>query len=201
MLSLQHERCHFQGSPMHKNIGLSVLLLISTLFINGCVSYGNYPDIKTTTTAKQNPHLKFQYTGTTGWFGGGKSIEATLRNEGNFKSVEKLNGIEDDGLFINIKTKPSSPSVAAALFGYISFSTLTFTPFWSTQDGYEILFEVHKDGKRLQNYNYDFNRNTFIWMPMIVLSWINFFTPSEEDAFVAVTRQFLKDAQPILMSK
>jgi len=185
---------------MLKKTGLFTLLLLLTLFVQGCVSYGNYPKIDKTQTQNEYPDLKYTLSGTKGWGGGAKSLEKTLRLEGNFSSIEKLSAKEDSGLLINAKISAVAPSVGSMVFGYISYISLTTLPFWSTQDGYDITFEVYNDGERLKNYNYSFNRRTFVWMPMVLMVWVNYFTPSEKDGFSAVTRQFLQDAEPVLKS-
>lgn len=183
---------------MLNTIKLFSLTLLLALFLTGCVSYGNYPKADNFQTKKSYPDLKYSITGAKSWGGGARSLEETLKLEGNFNSTEKLEAKEDSGLFVNAKIHAVAPSIPAMAFGYLSYSTLTFLPFWSTQDGYEVTFEVYNDGKRLKNYNYSFNRRSFVWMPMIVLVWVNYFTPSEKDVFAAVTRQFLKDAEPVL---
>jgi len=193
---------------MQTKTGLYFLFFLSILILNGCVSYGNYPKVESFESKKEYPHLKYTLSGTKGWGGGSRSLEETLKLEGNFKSIEKLGTNletnletkEETGLFINAKTHAIAPSIPAMAFGYASYATATFLPFWSTQDGYEITFEVYNDGKRLKNYNYSSNRRTFVWMPMIVLVWVNYFTPSEKDVFAAITRQFLIDAEPVLNS-
>lgn len=185
---------------MLKKSGLLTLIILFIATINGCVSYGNYPKIDNVQTEDEYPDLKLTLSGTKGWGGGARALEGVLIREGNFKSVEKLSEKENKGLLINANVRGVSPSISAAAFGYLSYSTLTFLPFWSTQDGYEIDFEVYNNGKRLKNYNYSFNRRTFVWMPMILFVWVNYFTPSEKDAFEAITRQFLKDAEPVLES-
>ncbi len=90
------------------------------------------------------------------------------------------------------------PSVPAAGFGYLSFSMLTLLPAWSTQDGYEVIFEVHRDGKRLRSFDYSFQRGSFVWLPMVLFIWVNALTPSEESVFEAVANRFLQDAKPYL---
>ena len=185
---------------MLKKIGLLILVTFFIVTMNGCVSYGNYPKIDSVQIDDEYPDLKYTLSGTKGWGGGAKALEGILKQEGSFKSVEKLTERENKGLLINADVSAISPSIPAAAFGYLSYSTLTFLPFQSTQDGYEINFEVYNNGKRLKNYNYTFNRRTFIWMPMILFVWVNYLTPSEKDAFEAITRQFLKDAEPLLES-
>jgi hypothetical protein len=94
-----------------------------------------------------------------------------------------------------------APSIPAMVFGYISASTLTLTPFWSTQDGSDLFFEVFKDGERVKTFHYEVRRKGFVWLPMLPVAWVNFFTYSEEDAFRASAYKFFADARPIFESE
>lgn len=177
------------------------LAVSAAMMLQGCVGYRNVPRVSAAAPDIEYPDLKYRYTGTGGMFGGTSGLKDLFRKGGYFRSVERVSVVVDKGLFIDVRIRSISPSIPAIAFGYISVSTLTLLPFWSTQDGYEVLFDLYRDGKRLKSYEYEFRRNSFIWAPMVALIWVNAFTPSEYGSFEAVGRKFLDDARPVIMGK
>lgn len=91
-----------------------------------------------------------------------------------------------------------SKSIYTLVFGYLGLGTLTILPFWSTEDGYDIQYEVRKDGKLVKAFQYEVRRSGFIWLPMLVVSWVNIFTYSEREAFEATAYKFFDDAATVL---
>jgi len=95
--------------------------------------------------------------------------------------------------FIDIKVTTVAPSVQTMIFGYVSVSTLGATPVWSTQDGNDIVFTLYDKGERIRSYEYEVRRSAFLWLGMLPVAWVNFFTPSEKNVFTAITHQFFLD--------
>ena len=79
----------------------------------------------------------------------------------------------------------------AVFFGYLSVSSATLLPFWSMNDGSVLQFTLYRDGENLRSQEYVISRNSFVWLGMLPLVWVNLLTPSEEEAFASCTRDFL----------
>lgn len=95
------------------------------------------------------------------------------------------------GPFLKVTIKQLPPSAAAAVFGYLSYATLTVLPFWSLNDGSSLLFEFYQNGELVRSKEYLIQRRTFVWLAMLPFVWVNGLTPSEQQAFANVTRDFL----------
>lgn len=176
------------------------LILIISMMLQGCVAYRNVPKPSSPPTEKSFPDVKYRYKGTgTGMFGGTKALKEIFKDGRYFNSVERVSDPVNEGIFIDVEVRSLAPSVPALGFGYLSVATLTILPFWSTQDGYEILFVVYRDGDRLKSYEYGFQRNSMVWLPMVLISWVNVFTPSEEGSFESVGKKFLEEARPLIL--
>jgi len=100
----------------------------------------------------------------------------------------------DQGLFVEVETKWKPMSMPAFIFGYISLSTLTILPSWSTEDGYVIKYNVYVDKQLKETYQYDATRKTGLWLGLLPLAWINWATYDEVDVFDATTAQFSVDS-------
>ncbi len=177
---------------------LAVVLLVSLPLVSGCVTYRAYPDASTAAAPVPGVAATYRYDGSPGMFGGGNGLKDAFRNAPVFYRMERVQQPVDEGVFIDVTVKILPPSIPAIGFGYLSFSTLTLLPAWSTRDGYEVLFDLYRDGRRVRSFDYTFYRGSFVWLPMVLFIWVNALTPSEESAFEAVAEQFLLDAGPYL---
>lgn len=124
-----------------------------------------------------------------------KSLADQFKHHAPFEEVQFSTEKVDEGIFIDVHVEAVLPSNPALVFGYISVSTLTILPFWSTQDGSEIIITVYEDGQRLKGFDYSVRRKGFVWILMLPLIWVNAFTPNEAEAFEAITNQFFIDYQ------
>jgi hypothetical protein len=107
----------------------------------------------------------------------------------------------DKGLYLEVNTKWKPITLPALVFGYLSVSTLTILPAWSTQDGYIVDYDLYVDGVKKDAFKYDITRKMGLWLPLLPLAWINAFTYSESEAFAATARQFSIDAQTYFGTK
>lgn len=104
----------------------------------------------------------------------------------------------EQGLFVAVETEWRPMSLPALVFGYISASTLTILPAWSTQDGYLVNYNLYVDGAMKETYRYKITRKAGLWLGLLPFAWINSFTYKETDAFTATANQFSLDARPYL---
>ncbi len=167
------------------------LAAVSISLLSGCMSYSNYPDTPPTASpAKRAGTLNYKIDGSA-MFAGPTAIREVIATDAPFQSVAPAEKELQTGNYLSVKIEQNSPSLVATVFGYISYATLTIIPFWSTQDGSTLTFTEYKDGANVKSKEYVIKRGTFVWLPMILVAWVNVFTPSEEDAFKASTRDFL----------
>lgn len=163
----------------------------------GCVTYRNFPrDYVKSPPAKTAGTLTYKIVGSSA-AGGVRELQEVMQKKSPCDSAERTEGPPSSGYYVEIRIKGMAPSIPAMVFGYLSVSTLTLTPFWSTQDGSDLFFEVFKDGERVKTFHYEVRRKGFVWLPMLPIAWVNFFTYSEEDAFRAIAYQFFADARSI----
>jgi hypothetical protein len=130
--------------------------------------------------------------------GGYSRLQEIFRNEGLCRQMEPVEADPGKGLYIEVEAKWKPVTLPALIFGYLSVSTLTLLPAWSTKDGYLVKYDVYLDGEKKETYHYEITRKAGIWIGLLPFSWVNFITYSEEDAFEAITYQFIHDAQPYL---
>ena len=127
---------------------------------------------------------------------GDASIRQVFDKESGFTKVEQveITAPPAEGLYVKSTVENMPPSVGSGVSMYVSYATIFIIPAWSTSDGSRLLFDVYRDGAHQKRYEYAVQRKTFVWLPMVLFLWVNFFTTSESEAFEAVTRQFLREA-------
>jgi len=172
-----------------------VTALIASL-ATGCVTYRNFPREYVNAPP---PHFggKATYKVVGSSIAGGVRELGQVLESRSFANMERVEERPSQGYYVEVHVKGQAPAIPAMVFGYISFSLLTLTPFWSTQDGSDLYFEVYRDNQRLQTLHYEVRRMGFVWLPMLPIAWVNFFTYSEEDAFRAIANKFFEDARPL----
>ena len=176
---------------MKKVTKLSIIGLL--LFTISCMSYRHLPQVAENGVAN-NPRattLEYRVDGNA-MFAGPTVIREEIAASAAFTKKLPTEVEPKTGYFLNVEIKQLSPSIAAVVFGYISYATLTILPFWSTEDGASLTYSFYKDGKRLAAKEYVINRGTFVWLGMLPFVWVNLITPSEEEAFRAATRDFMQ---------
>lgn len=130
--------------------------------------------------------------------GGYQKLQEMFKSAGLCKKMIPVDSSPTKGLYVEIEAKWKPMTMPALIFGYLSVATLTLLPAWSTHDGYVVKYIVYIDGKGVETYQYEITRKVGIWIGLLPFAWINFLTPSEEDAFEATTYQFVKDARQFL---
>lgn len=141
--------------------------------------------------------LRYSIEGTA-LFNGQKAIGRVFDQRSGFSEAEQVPpapaAAPDQGLYVKTEVEYLAPSIGSGVSMYVSYATLFLVPAWSTSDGAWLHFDVYRDGVHRQRYDYRVHRKSFVWLPMVLVAWVNFFTPTERDAFEAVTKQFLADA-------
>ncbi len=180
---------------------LNLLLIFSFLVhLNSCiVAYRRYPDVskRVGMDSKLKGPLLYDITGTTS-LNGNEAIRNVFRNNPIFRTVERVDSMPGEGLFVKVRIETVSVSMSSVAGGFISYLTLTLVPCWSTRDGANIFYEVYLDGKRLKTFEYEFRRFIMIWIVNLPLIWVNLFTPSEYGAVEATAKKFFEEADTLL---
>jgi hypothetical protein len=174
-------------------IGTAVLLAVACALVCGCVQYKSFPqDYVGKKPAKEYKTLYYNILNGT-VFGGYQRLNDVFRSESPFEETIKTD-TPQPGLYVRVRIEQVIPSAASLIFAYISASTLTLTPVWSTQDGYDVYYEIYKDGVLAKQFNYQVRRDAFVWIVMAPFAWVNAFTYNEGEAMEATAFKFFADA-------
>lgn len=159
--------------------------------------------------SREAGELRYSIYGS-GLLNGQIAVREVFDHEAPFRKVEQVTTpiqadgyaapapIPSSGLYIKTTVENMPPSIPAGIAAYLSYSTLFILPFWSTEDGSRLLFDVYRDGQHQRRFEYPLHRSTYGWAPLLLLVWVNGVTPGEQDAFRAATRQFLSEAAALL---
>lgn len=175
-------------------------LTIGFIFIlNGCVfGYRNYPRAQVGKPYPEKKYGKIYYQIKGSALAGGyTSLRNVIKNHSPFNESEERLDAPGTGLYVRAEIQKLPFSIPAVIFGYISYSTLTLTPVWSTKDGYIVRFYVYKDNTLQKTFDYDLRRTGAIWLGLLPFIWINALTANEEAAFGAIAKQFFIDADTL----
>ena len=63
------------------------------------------------------------------------------------------------------------------------------------QKRYDVQYDLYIDMEKKKGYHYSFIQQVYIWAPLVLVAWVNFSTPSEQEALTATMFQFFRDAQ------
>ena len=132
--------------------------------------------------------------------GGYSELQTFFRTAGVCKKMMPVDANPGKGLYVDVVTTWKPMTMPALIFGYISVSTLTLLPAWSTRDGYNVKYDVYVGEKKAETYNYEITRKVGLWLGLLPFAWVNLFTYNEEDAFEATANQFVIDARQHLTS-
>ena len=170
----------------------NLFILLMACSTSACMTYHNFPEVPSTPsiTPKHSGVLVYQIEGSA-LFAGPTAIRNVVTSEAPYASSVPTDKEVKSGDYLHVSIAQTSPSMAATVFGYISYSTLTILPFWSNQDGSVLTFMLYRNGALVSSKEYVINRGTFVWLGMLPFAWVNFMTPSEEQAFAASTSDFL----------
>jgi hypothetical protein len=132
--------------------------------------------------------------------GGYGKLQTFFRDTDVCRKMVAVDEKPKKGLYVEVDTHWKPISMPALVFGYLSVSTLTFLPAWSTKDGYIVKYNVYVDEKKMETYKYEITRTAGLWLGLLPFAWINLLTYDEEDAFKATSNQFVIDARQYLTS-
>ncbi|APH42053.1 Uncharacterized protein A9P81_2393 [Leptospira interrogans serovar Copenhageni/Icterohaemorrhagiae] len=179
---------------------IAVILFLAFL---QCVTYRDFPKDyigKAPQSKSSNKILYYKiYNGTIA--GGSNRLNDVIQFDSPFSQTVKSDTLPEKGLYLKITIEQRLPNIASFIFGYISFVTLTIFPFWSNEDGSNVLFQIYQDGQFLKSYEYRVRRSGFVWILMAPFAWVNAFTYSESEAFEAIAFKFFEDSAPDLLNK
>ena len=133
--------------------------------------------------------------------GGQTALETIFRERTPFTKTRLVNEVPSEGLYCLVDVEWRPLSLPALVFGYISISTLTLLPAWSTRDGYVVHYHVFQNAKERDSFSYPITRKMGLWAGLLPFVWANLFTYSEEEAFEATTYQFFRDAAPTFATR
>lgn len=128
---------------------------------------------------------------------GDKAIDKVLAESPAFSGPVRIyegNPEPDKGLFLEVHVQWVPPTATAMVFGYLSVATLTILPAYSGHDGYVVSYRLFRDGELAKVYQYPVTRKVALWLPLLVLVWVNAMTPGESKVFTRTTHRFLADA-------
>ncbi|QXE91263.1 hypothetical protein KP001_01600 [Geomonas subterranea] len=176
-------------------------LLILCLILSGCVTYRDFPAAALDRKMNNGTCDVMYYN--IGSFnildvGGYSTLQNVFRDASLCRKMVQVDEKPEKGLFLDVQTKWKPMTIPAFAFGYLSVSTLTLLPVWSTRDGYIVQYNVYVDGQMKDTYRYDITRKGALWLGLLPFAWVNAFTYSEDEAFDATARQFSYDAQSYL---
>lgn len=126
--------------------------------------------------------------------GGQAVLDTIFRERTPFAKTRAMDEPPEDGIFCFVDVEWRPPSLPAVVFGYLSISTLTLLPAWSTHEGYVVHYRVFVNGEEKDSFNYSITRKFGLWVGLLPLVWVNLFTHSEAEAFEATANQFFHDA-------
>lgn len=130
--------------------------------------------------------------------GGEAALRKVFQNKTPFVKTKEVDDISNKGIYCYVDVEYKPLTFPALIFGYISLSTFTILPAWSTKDGYRVKYHLYVDGEEQEVYTYEITRKAGTWIVLLPLVWINLMTYSEEDAFEATAYQFFSDASLII---
>jgi hypothetical protein len=132
--------------------------------------------------------------------GGYSELQTFFRDAEVCRRMVPVDEKPKKGLYVEVETHWKPITMPALVFGYLSVSTLTLLPAWSTKDGYVVKYSVYVDEKKMESYRYEITRTAGLWLGLLPFAWINLLTYNEEDAFKATSNQFVIDARQYLTS-
>ena len=181
-----------------------LLVLITIIALSGCVTKFKNVDSPEQFYSKSKPitSLNYQIRSTPIFTSKAdlKSIDKSINASKLFTSTERYydESPPKKGIYISVEAIYNPPTVPALAFGYLSVSTLTFLPVWSNHDGHKAKYSIYNNGELIKTFEYDRERFIALWLPIILISWVDLFTDGSYESFASMTNQFLFDAAPLI---
>ena len=174
-----------------------IAILVHLAALPGCItSYRGHPTGASAPQKKFEGTLHYRIRGGS-MFSGDDALKRVMKRETPFALVERTDSDVARGVFLKVRIQTLPPSAPAMIFTYISYALLGLIPTWSTQDGYEIFYEIFRDGELVKSYAYDVRRTTFFWLVVLPFSWISLALPSESEAFEATAYDFFRQSESV----
>jgi hypothetical protein len=76
----------------------------------------------------------------------------------------------------------------------VAAATSFILPAYSDTSGYDVSFDTFIDGQPIHHYVYETRATTWAWAGLAPAVWVNWLTPSRDDAFAGIARRFLADS-------
>lgn len=170
------------------------LVICLLALTTGCMTYRNIPPAEANlnnSLQKISGTLNYKIEGDS-LFAGPMAVREVLAKEAPYALISATEEDSAKGDYLKVSIAQTPPSIPAVAFGYLSFATLTILPFWSSNDGSILTYSFYRNGEKVGSREYVISRGTFVWIVMLPLAWVNLMTPSENEAFEACTRDFIK---------
>ena len=93
---------------------------------------------------------------------------------------------------VTVREVPNSPGEQS--WGMVAAATSFILPAYSDTSGYDVSFDTFIDGQPIHHYVYEARATTWAWAGLAPAVWVNWLTPSRDDAFAGIARRFLADS-------
>ncbi|MCR1794415.1 MULTISPECIES: hypothetical protein [unclassified Leptospira] len=185
----------------------SIMALLLTALLSGCLSwYTGEPDAGVFAKPAKTSELYYSVQSPLGIIGATGAAQSSHENPEHKRGVR--NALEKSQLFSGINVYPSinamrlekinptyflsvkiiegNPSPGSMVWAYVSWILLTLIPVGYSSE-LSIECELHKYDealkiyKKADSYVYDTRKRTFMWLPVVILTPLNFATGDPED--------------------
>jgi len=99
------------------------------------------------------------------------------------------------GIWCSVTVTVKRRSVLARMFEGASGGAYGLLPAYSGEGGYLVRYELYIDKQLKKTYRYEITEERLVWLGLLPFVWVNFFTASQKDAFLATAHQFFHDAE------
>ncbi len=100
-----------------------------------------------------------------------------------------------EGRFVRVTVREVPDAPGERVWGMVAQTTGFILPAYSNSSGYDLSFDTFVDGQPVRHYAYETRATTWAWAGLLPVVWVNWLTPSHDDAFSGVVRQFLADSR------
>jgi len=180
-------------------------VLLNLIALSACISASEVSPKggkAQTPSPPSQTHVTFQIEP----YGSGQSQDAfsTNRDHGGAPGIRKVFEESFAGATYVLTPRPMGTHVRIeALRKSLSLSawwalaqmSLFALPWYHEGSGYVVLYDLYLDGKLQRTYRYEITEKGIVWLPLLLFTWVNYFTTGETEAFEETARQFVADAE------
>jgi hypothetical protein len=169
-------------------------ILVLSCCASGCVSSYRYPDPKAAEVAEVDAPTR----------DGELAVRLEVPRFDEQLFLDELRGYGAEpietkapparGRFVSVTVREVPNSPGEQVWGMLAVSTCFIIPAYSDSAGYDVSFDTYIDGNPARHYEYETRTTTWAWAGLAPFAWANLLTPSRDDAFSGVVRQFLTDS-------